>query len=230
MLDQFDSGDWHSAFMGLAFASEHAIYASEGNSGKISLFDWNSERRRVIDLNQKGFDDSYTGDLALDEVRGILYAVDQANFRVAVIDSKTRQVLTSVKTGRLPFAMALSADRQKLYVTNLGMFEYQALPGVNLEDFRRTGLPFPAFGFPSEESAEGTDRATAKGDIKVPGLGDPNVQESNSVCVIDVSTPAAAKVEKFIRTGTAYSRRHSGRECAGGNTGHRRCGLRQQFA
>ncbi len=210
MLDEFDAADWRGAFMGVAFFTEHAIYASEGNSGRISLFDWNSDRRRVIDLNQKGFEDSYTGDLALDAGRGILYAVDQANFRVVVIDTKTRQILAFVKVGRLPFALALSPDRQKLYVTNVGMFQYQSVPGTDATQARTTGLPFPAFGFPSAESAAGAERETGKGAVKVPGLGDPNVPESNSVAVIDVSTPASAKVETYIRTGLPVGEKSHG--------------------
>ena len=210
MLDEFDAADWRSVFMGLAFSNDHAIYASEGNSGRISLFDWNTDRRRVIDLNQKGFDDSYTGALALDAERGILYAVDQANFRVVVIDTKTRQILEFVKVGRLPFALALSPDRQKLYVTNLGMFQYQPIPGTDLTEARTTGLPFPAFGFPSARSAAGAERETGKGAVKVPGLGDPNVPESNSVSVIDVSSPGAAKVETFIRTGLPFGENSQG--------------------
>jgi YVTN family beta-propeller protein len=200
-LDQFDARDWRSVFMGLALSGEHAVFASEGNSGRISLFDWSSQRRRVIDLNQGGFDDSYTGDLALDAERNVLYAVDQANSRVAVIDARSRQVLASVRVGRLPFALALSPDRRKLYVTNVGMFEYRAIPGANPQKARATGLPFPPFGFPSSEAAAGVERQTAHGPVMVPGLGDPNAPESNSVCVVDVSTPAAPKVETFIRTG-----------------------------
>lgn len=201
MLDEFDAADWRGVFMGLAFASDHAIYASEGNSGKVSLFDWNTERRRVIDLNQKGFDDSYAGDLAYDPDHAILYAIDQANFRVVVIDAKTRQITDFVKVGRLPFALALSPDRHKLYVTNLGMFQYQAIPGTIPTDARETGLAFPAFGFPSPESEAGVERETPRGTLKVPGLGDPNAPESNSVCVIDVSHPGTARVVAFIRTG-----------------------------
>ena len=32
-----EKGDdqWHSVFMGLAFAGEHSVYASEGNSGRV---------------------------------------------------------------------------------------------------------------------------------------------------------------------------------------------------
>ncbi|HEY2011878.1 MAG TPA: hypothetical protein VGH38_00195, partial [Bryobacteraceae bacterium] len=199
-----DSTEWRSVFMGLAFTNEHSIYVSEGNSGRVSLIDWNADRRRTIDLNQGDFDDSYTGDLAFDPDRGVLYVVDQANFRVAVIDARTRQVTASIKVGRLPFALALSPDRQKLYVTNLGMFQYQPIPGADPKQARDTGIPFPAFGFPSAESAAGVERQTARGAVQVPGLGDPNVRESNSLAVVNVSNPAAAKVETFIRTGLPY--------------------------
>lgn len=196
--------DWRGLFMGLAYGNDHSVWASEGNSGKVSLFDWSAARRRSIDLNQGGFKDSYTGDLALDAERNILYVVDQANFRVAAVDLRTRAVIASVRVGRLPFALALSPDRQKLYVTNVGMFEYKMIPGADPAQPRSTGLPFPAFGFPSPDAAAGAERQTEKGPVKVPGLGDPNVRESNSLCVVDVSNPTAAKVETFIRTGLPY--------------------------
>ncbi len=214
--DETGETEWRGVFMGLAFSGEHAVYASEGNSGRVSLLDWVSERRRVIDLNQNGFDDSYSGDLAFDSERGILYVADQANFRVAVVDVRSRRVIASVRAGRLPFALALSPDRQKLYVTNIGMFQYQPIPGVDAKDAKATGLPFPAFGFPSEEASAGVERQTAKGPVRVPGLGDPNVRESNSLCVIDVSTPAQAKVEAFVRTGVPFGEKsHSGSSPAG---------------
>ena len=43
---EFDEDDWKGVFMGLAFPGEKAVYASEGNSGRVSLFEWNSSRRR----------------------------------------------------------------------------------------------------------------------------------------------------------------------------------------
>lgn len=204
-LDQFGPTDWKSVSTGLVFAGEHSLYVAEGNSGRISQFDASDERRHVIDLNQGGYRDSYTGDLAFDGERNILYAVDQANARVAVIDGKTRQLLTSVKVGRLPFAMALSPDRQKLYVTNVGLLEYGAIAGADPNDPRASGLAFPAFGFPSAEAAAGAERPTTRGLVKVPGLGDPQAPEANSLCAIDVSNPAAAKVEAFVRTGASPS-------------------------
>src|ERR1017187_4260747 len=84
------------------------------------------------------------------------------------------------------------------------MFEYRAIPGADPHQARATGLPFPAFGFPSAEAIAGVERQTARGPVVVPGLGDPNVLESNSVCVVDVATPAAPKVEAFIRTGIPF--------------------------
>ena len=204
-LDQFGTTDWRSVSTGIVFSGEHNLYVSEGNSGRVSLFDSSDERRRVIELNQGGYKDSYSGELAIDAERNILYVVDQANYRVAVVDTKTRQVLTSVKTGRLPFAMALSPDRQKLYVTNVGLLEYHPIAGADPSDPRASGLPFPAFGFPSADASAGVERGTARGAVKVPGVGDPKAPGANSLCVVDVSNPSTAKVEAFVPVGRSPS-------------------------
>jgi YVTN family beta-propeller protein len=209
-VDDFGGSDWRGVFMGLALVNDHTVWASEGNSGRVSQFDWGADRRRVVDLNQGGFHDSYTADLANDSDRGMLYVVDQANFRVAVIDTKTHKVVGSVRVGRLPFAVALSPDRKKLYVTNVGMFEYRAIPGADPADARGTGLEFPAFGFPSADATNGAKRQTAKGPVDVPGLGDANVRESNSLAVVDVSNPTAPKVEAYVRTGAPFGGNSNG--------------------
>ena len=212
-VEEFDASDWRSVFMGLAFSGDHAVYASEGNSGKISLFEFDAGRRRSIDLNQNGTEDSYSGDLIFDAPKSLLYVVDQANFRVAVVDAKTRKVVNSIPVGRLPFAIAISPNSQKLYVTNLGIFRYQAITGADPKNAKATGIPFPAFGFPSVEAERGIERQTERGLTKVPGLGDPNVRESNSLCVVDISNTASPKVETFIRTGLPI-----GPENAGGSS------------
>ncbi len=200
-----EDDQWHSVFMGLAFATEHTVYASEGNSGCVRLLDLSTGgARKIYDLNRDGFKDSFTGDLAFDADRGVVYVLDQANFRMVAIDVKKQHVLSSVRLGRLPFALALSPDKRKAYVTNIGMFEYKAVPGVDVHDLRQTGLPFPAFGFPSAESRDGARRDTGKGPVEVPGLGDPNVREANSLAVIDLADPAEPKVEAFIHTGLAF--------------------------
>jgi YVTN family beta-propeller protein len=170
---------WSGVFMGLAFTSDRGLFASEGNSGRISWFDAAEERRRAVDLNRQGYQDSYSGDLAVDARRGILYAADQANFRVAVADIRSHQVVASVKVGRLPFALALSPDCRQLFVTNLGSFEYHPLPGGP--------VPFPPFGFPSPQA--------------LGALGDPNAEASQTLAIVDVAHPAEAKVEAFVHTG-----------------------------
>lgn len=206
-----DEGDWRSVFMGLAFGSERELFASEGNSGRVRAIDpVTGTLKRTFDLNSDGYRDSYTGDLAYDAGRGLLWVVDQANFRIAGIDVKQGRVVSSVRVGRLPFALALSPDGKKAYVTNLGMFEYKPLPGADPKRARETGLPFPAFGFPSPDADKGVRRETAAGAVDVPGLGDANVPESNSLAIIDLADPAKPSVEAFVRTGVPFGRETSG--------------------
>ena len=182
---------WQSATYGIAFDTEKALWIAEGDSGKVRLIDAsNGTRRKLVSVNGRDWHNSYTTDLALDPLRHILYVIDQANFRVVVIDAVKGEVVSSVSTGRLPFALALSPDRNTLYVTNTGMFRYHVLPGASAADSVRTGLSFPAFGFPSAESEQ--------------GLGDPNDRESNSLCVIDVRDTLKPAVVDWIRTGPAF--------------------------
>jgi YVTN family beta-propeller protein len=200
-----EDDEWRSVFMGLAFAGEKEFYASEGNSGRVSLMDFSDgHRKKQLSADTGGFEDSYTGDLAFDPERGLLYVVDQANFRLVIFDTRKGAVLSSLKLGRLPFALSLSPDRRRAWITNIGMFEYKALPGADRHSARETGLPFPAFGFPSPESRDGARRETSRGPVEVPALGDPNVQESNSVCAVNLDDPAKPKLEAFIRTGRPF--------------------------
>jgi YVTN family beta-propeller protein len=200
-----DKDEWRSTFMGVAFAGEKLIWVSEGNSGRVRLIDAETgERRRLVDLNVDGVQDTFAGDLGYDAEHGMLYVTDQANFRVVAIDARKGRVVSSVKVGRLPFAIALSSDGKTAYVTNAGVFEYQPVPGASRMNARTTGLPFPAFGFPSEDATNGATRRREAGEVKVPGLGDPNLQESNSVCIVDLSNPAAMKVTGFVRTGRPF--------------------------
>ncbi|HWC96666.1 MAG TPA: bifunctional YncE family protein/alkaline phosphatase family protein [Candidatus Sulfopaludibacter sp.] len=185
-----DDDGWRSIFMGLAFESDAALYASEGESGRIRRVDLRTGKGApFLDLNQGGARDSYSGDLAYDPARHLLYAVDQANFRLAIIDTRRKQLVSSLRTGRLPFAVALSPDRKTVYVTNLGMFEYRALPGADPKN-PETGVAFPLFGFPSAESLK--------------QLGDPNAAGSNSLAIVDVSKPAAPRLVAQVPTGLPF--------------------------
>jgi YVTN family beta-propeller protein len=208
--------DWHSIFMGLAFDGNDNAFASEGNSGGVRRVNIPSgDGKPFIGLDGGQFTDSYTGDLAFDEQREILYVLDQANFRLAVVDTDKKRIATSVPLGRLPFSIALSPDKRKAYVTNIGMFQYSALPGADRAGARQAGLPFPAFGFPSREAESGARRETLRGPVDVAGLGDPNVRESNSLAVIDVANPLEPRVEAFVRTGLPVGRAEGGSSPSG---------------
>ncbi len=193
-----DDADWYSVFMGLAFAGEHSLYASEGESGRVRLVDLTTGKPAALFKLEK---DAYTGDIAFDARRGLLYVVDQANFKLAIIDTRVRRIVSSVRTGRLPFAVALAPDGKTAYVTNLGMFEYRAIPGADPKRAKETGLPFPAFGFPSAEAVHGVTRKTEAGEVPVPALGEPNARGANSLAVMDVSNPAAPRVMHQLATG-----------------------------
>ena len=199
------SNEWQSVFMGLAFSENRRLFASEGNSGRVREIAIPSGRLlSSFQLDQGEWRDSFSGDLAYDPARHLLFVIDQANFRVAIFNAKTQKLVASIRTGRLPFRMALSPDCNRLYVTDTGMFQYSIIPGADGKRPQETGLPFPAFGFPSKQAVEGIRAHTALGEVDVPGLGDPNVQESNSLAVIDVSDPSKARVESFVRTGEPF--------------------------
>ncbi|MGD1069238.1 MAG: alkaline phosphatase family protein [Bryobacteraceae bacterium] len=197
--------DWKGVFFGISFDSDRAVWISEGNSGRLRLVDTVSGNRlKLVDLNRGEWRNSFTADLTFDPARRLIFAIDQANFRVAIVDARKGRVLSSIRVGRMPFAIALSPDGNTAYVTNAGVFQYQPLPGATREDAKRTGLPFPAFGFPSEESLHGVKRDTEAGTIDVPPLGDPNALASNSVCVIDVRDPLKPAILDWIRTGSPF--------------------------
>ena len=199
-----DEEDWRSVFMGLAFDGETTLFASEGETGRVRRIDLATGKGApFLDLNKSGMADSYTGDMAFDPARRLLYVVDQANFRMAIIDVRRHALVSSIRTGRLPFAIALSPDRKTAYVTNLGMFEYRALPGADPKK-PETGLPFPPFGFPSAEAASGVSRSTEAGPVDVPGLGEPNTPGSNSLSILDVSRPEAPRLIALVPTGLPF--------------------------
>ncbi len=221
--DEPQDGDdeWRSVFMGIAFDGEARVFASEGESGRVRLIDLATGKKlKQFELNGGGFRDSYSGDLAYDSARGLLFVVDQANFRLAVINVRDGRVISSQRAGRLPFAVAYDASRREAYVTNIGMFEYRAIPGTDPKNAQDTGLPFPAFGFPSKEAAAGVRRSTETAMVDVPPLGDPNAPESNSVALVQLDDPAHPKIRGLVRTGRPFGKRSAGGSSPSGVVAH----------
>src|SRR5262249_16399081 len=101
------------------------------------------------ELNGRKFEDSFAMDVKLSADGASLYCADVTNFRVAVIDIAQKRVVGSVNVGRYPYALAVVG--KTVYVANVGMFAYSAIPQPSDSKFDKRGLSRPAFGFPSKE-------------------------------------------------------------------------------
>jgi len=210
----FDSAgaDPESVFMGAAIAPDHrTLYVSEGNNGRIGIFDLVTHQRLgsfSLDgaYNGTTYNNSLTSTLRLTPDGRRLLALDLAHFELVILDTQSKQILSRVAVGRMPFGLALSPDARRAYVSNVGTFRYSLVPGYDPKNPRRTGLEFPAFGYPSPEAEKG---AVVEGK-QISGLGDPNVPESNSVFVIDIQDPAQPQVLAKVRTGIPVGERSVG--------------------
>jgi len=199
-----DEGILAAVFMGLAISPEgETLYVGGGQEGRVILFDLASgDRIGEVDANGafggRSYEDSYIGDLVLSGDGQTLFAVDQANFRMIVISTSDRRIVASVPVGRYPFGITLTPDGSRVFVANVGMYEYALVGGLDeLADPARLGVSFPPFSDGSTEAREGVE---VEG-YEVPGLGDPNVPESFSVWGIDVTDPREAHVVSRIKTG-----------------------------
>ena len=191
-----DESHGTGTYMGVAFAADgRSILYGNANEGQILRLDLASGHvTTVVDIDGGGVEDSFIGDFVLTRDGTTIVAVDQANFRLVTIDVARGQVRQSVRVGRHPFAVALSADEQTAWVSNVGMFEYPLIPGVTPDNRATAGITFPAYGVPSKEAEEGT---VAEG-IAVPGLGPLNHPDAMSVFKVDLGTGA---VTQKIHTG-----------------------------
>jgi YVTN family beta-propeller protein len=195
--------DPESVLLGADIARDNrTLYLSEGNNGKVGIFDLVTHQRLGSlsldgEFQSRIYNHSLSGELLLSRDGKTLYVLDLAHFRLVVFDTNSEQVVASIAVGRMPFGLALSRDGERVYVSNVGTFSYTLVPGYNPKNPRDTGITFPAFGYPSKEAEEGT----AVEGKQIAGLGDPNVPESNSLYVIDVRNPSRPKVLDRIRTG-----------------------------
>ena len=195
--------DPDSVFLGVAVGPDNrTLYLSEGNNGRVGVFDLVTHQR-LYSLSLDGtfqgktYANSLTASLQLSPDGRRLFVLDLAHFRLVILDTNSKQIVSSIPVGRMPFGLAISPDGRFAYVSNVGMFRYSLVPGYNADRPKQTGLDFPPYGFPSKEAAEG---ATVEGK-QIPGLGDPNVPEANSLWVIDVADPAQPNVTAKIKTG-----------------------------
>ena len=204
-------------YMGLAIAKDNrTAYVSEGDSGKINAYDLQLGQKSMVmamdgEYNGKLYRHSFSGALALSPDGKYLDALDLAHFELVVFDTRTGGLRWRVEVGRLPFSLAVSPTGGRIYVSNVGTYRYSLIPGFKESQAATTGLEFPPFANGSIEAQVG--RAT-KGKM-LPGLGDPNVPESNSVFVLDVGKGPPV-VRARVRTGLAIGSRSVGGASPGG--------------
>jgi len=211
---------------GLAYSPDGSIlYVATGNSGKITLYstaDWRQLGQISLDtkVGSTEFTQSFAASVLVSSDGQTLYALDQANWRIAIIDAPSRTVIASIPTGAYPFGQALSPDGSRLYVTNTGLFEYSPIPGVTREDPLNTGLPFAPFGYPSKEAREGVTlpatkkHPTASGKAptrKIPGLGDENSPRGSSLWTYDIHDRAHPTKTAELRLGQKIVETHVGK-------------------
>lgn len=176
------------------------LYWSSGETGAIMVFDTATSRLLAeVSLNVavagKKFEDSYAADLKLSEDGRYLYCADVANFRLAIVSTADRRVIGSTPVGRYPYALAVSGNH--VFVANIGLFEYTAVPAPADGKSDPRGLSRPPFGYPSKAARDGV---TFEG-RKIAGLGEDNGPNSFSVTGVDVTDPRSPKVLSHWKTG-----------------------------
>jgi len=213
-----DEGILASVFMGLAISPDNkVVYVAGGQENKIYLFSVESGKKLdsidcSIDENGEKVRNGYIGDMVLSKDGRTLYAVDQMNFRMITADTQLKKVIASAKTGRYPFGIILSPEEDKVYVANVGVFEYSKIGTIEEDNDPSKALDFPVFGYNSQEMIKGTRIDS----LDIPGLGDPNVPESFSVWAYSVNDPLKPVIKAKIKTGVLVGETIEGIPAVGG--------------
>jgi YVTN family beta-propeller protein len=196
-----NEGILEACFMGLAISPDNkTVYVAGGQANKIIKFNIKTGKKtgeiNCAKINKTdNFSNGYIGDMVITKDGKTLYAVDQIGFRMVVIDVATEKILANIPTGRYPFGITLSPDESKIFVANVGVFEYKYFTDLDKNNLKGTAHSFPATKYNSIEMIEGN---LAKG---IPPLGDPNAPESFSVWAYNTTLTADNKPFAKIKTG-----------------------------
>jgi len=215
-----DKGVLASVFMGLAVSNDNSVvYVSGGQENKIYVFDLNTgEKKDSIDCafvsESVDYSHGYIGDLVLSKDGKKLYAVDQIGFRMLIIDTETRKLEHNVPVGRYPFGICLSPDGQKVYVANVGMFQYSMIRGITEENVVAKAMKYPAFAYGSKEMTEGIENDS----VSIPGLGEMNSPDAFSVFTVSLANPEKPEVIAKTKTGNLVGALVKGIPAVGGSS------------
>lgn len=195
-----DKGVLEACFMGLAISPDNkTVYVAGGQTNRIFLFDIRTGERKgaincAVEANGVNYYHGYIGDMALTRDGKTLYAVDQIGFRLIAVDTRTGRILSNTPTGRYPFGICLSPDEKRVYVANVGVFEYKPFTDLDRNNLKETGHSWPSSRYGSKEMLEGDP------EHGVPALGDPNAPEAFSVWSYELKSGKPV-VKAKIKTG-----------------------------
>ena len=174
--------------------------ASEGDDGDLAVYDAQSwTKQGEIKLNIGDEHDANINDVAVSADGKFAYVVDVTNEQFDVLDVAERHVVSRVKAGREPYALAFDAANKRVFVANIGLFDYSVVPK---KDGGLFGITRPAFAFPSKEAEEGTEFEGRH----IPGIGKIGTPDAQSVWSYDVSDPANPTVVKTAISGLLHPR------------------------
>lgn len=114
--------DPRSVFLGVAVGTDNrTLYLSEGDNGQVGIFDLVSRRRLnslTLDGTYQGrtYRNSLTGALQLSPDGRRLYVLDLGHFRLVIFDTESKQIISSIPVGRLPFGLAIAPNGRFAYV------------------------------------------------------------------------------------------------------------------
>src|SRR5664279_1362209 len=215
-----NSGVLESVFMGLAISPDNKkVFVAAGQENKVLVFDLQTGNKiDSVDCykgeNGGSYPDGYIGDITLTGNGYYLFAVDQVNFRMVIIDTRKMKVINSVPVGRYPFGIALSHDEKKVYVANAGMFQYSKIGNIEEKSEIKKALAFPAFAYNTSEMRDGITIDS----MLVPGLGDPNSDLAFSVWAVSIEDIGNPRVTARIKTGVLVGQMVDGIPAVGGSS------------
>ena len=215
-----DKGVLASVFMGLAISADNqTVYVAGGQENKIYMFDIETgEKKDSIDCSyvsdNADYSHGYIGDLKLSKDGLTLYGVDQIGFRMLIVDTESKKLIHSVPVGRYPFGICLSPDEKRVYVANVGMFEYDYIRENSASDAKIKSINYPATAYGSKEMIHGIENDT----ISIRGLGELNDIEAFSVFSIDIEDRTNPGVAAKIKTGHLIGTLIDGIPAVGGSS------------
>ncbi len=190
------------------------LYVATGESGRIAIYNTTTwKKTSTIELDGitvgRNYKRSFAATAVLSASGRWLYALDQGNWRVVLIDLESRERVASIPTGAYPYGIALSPDDAYLYVTNSGLFEYSPITRVKGAPGHpgppTAGTRFPASGYPSKLARKG---AILDGQ-QVPPLGDENSARGSSLWTYKLTGGVAPQIVAKLRLGTPIAEKRN---------------------